>query len=252
MITLAIDRPEHTRLAAIEMTEDSRIASPATLSTSDIEAIGTIPTDLAEAAEARSDGQATVVIPLAETEWTKSIEKEFGQLADQAIQRKLSEHRLTAGFAPLADSYYMPQSFIHMQLASEIPQFPYDPARAQQLLGQAGWTRGSDGVLVDAAGQRFETESLLEHANKGEEPAVVLGDFNTLSKPKATEIRKLMESQGFTTPFPTDVATWRGAGLRFHADWIFVRGVRVIRSGVARPLNVSDHWPIWAEIELPI
>ncbi len=100
--------------------------------------------------------------------------------------------------------------------------------------------------------QHAQTESLLERVNKGEEPTVVLGDFNTLSKQKATEIRKLMESQGFSTPFSTDVATWRGAGLRFHADWIFVRGARVIRSGVARALNVSDHWPVWAEIELPI
>jgi endonuclease/exonuclease/phosphatase family metal-dependent hydrolase len=33
-----------------------------------------------------------------------------------------------------------------------------------------------------------------------------------------------------------------------HADWIFVRGVGIERWGVARPLNVSDHWPIWAEI----
>ena len=82
-------------------------------------------------------------------------------------------------------------------------------------------------------------------------PTVILGDFNTLSKQKAIEIRKLMESRGYTTPFPTGTATWRGAGLRFHADWIFVRGVRVNRWGVAKPLNVSDHWPIWAEIEIP-
>ena len=32
----------------------------------------------------------------------------------------------------------------------------------------------------------------------------------------------------------------------------FVKGVRVNRWGVARPLNVSDHWPIWAEMSLPI
>ena len=47
---------------------------------------------------------------------------------------------------------------------------------------------------------------------------------------------------------PTGTATWRGGGLRMHADWIFVRGVKIERWGVARPLNVSDHWPIWAEI----
>jgi endonuclease/exonuclease/phosphatase family metal-dependent hydrolase len=97
--------------------------------------------------------------------------------------------------------------------------------------------------------QHQQTDAVLKEAEKHNGPVVVLGDFNTLSKTKATEIKKLMESRNFGTPFPIDVATWRGAGLRFHADWIFVRGVRVTRWGVAKPLNVSDHWPIWAEIE---
>jgi endonuclease/exonuclease/phosphatase family metal-dependent hydrolase len=96
--------------------------------------------------------------------------------------------------------------------------------------------------------QHQQTEAVLEHADGHDGPSVILGDFNTLSKTKAVEIRRLMESRGYTTPFQTGTATWRGAGLRFHADWIFVRGVRVMRSGVVKPLNVSDHWPIWAEI----
>jgi endonuclease/exonuclease/phosphatase family metal-dependent hydrolase len=98
--------------------------------------------------------------------------------------------------------------------------------------------------------QHQQTEAVLQHADRHVGPSVILGDFNTLSKQKAVEIRKLMESRGYTTPFQTGTATWRGAGLRFHADWIFVRGLRVTRSGVARPLNVSDHWPIWAEVSL--
>jgi len=97
--------------------------------------------------------------------------------------------------------------------------------------------------------QHQQTEAVLQEARKHDGPVVVLGDFNTLSKQKASEIRRLMESHKFITPFPTDIATWRGAGLRFHADWIFVRGLRVNRWGVARPLGVSDHWPIWAEVE---
>ena len=96
--------------------------------------------------------------------------------------------------------------------------------------------------------QHQQTEAVLAEAQKHDGPTVILGDFNTLSKQKAVEIRKLMESHDFSTPFPTSIATWRGAALRFHADWIFVRGVRVNRWGVAKPLNVSDHWPIWAEI----
>jgi len=77
----------------------------------------------------------------------------------------------------------------------------------------------------------------------------VLGDFNTLSKQKCAETRGYMEALGYSTPFPTGTATWRGGGLRMHADWIFVRDLRISHWGVAKPLNVSDHWPIWAEIE---
>lgn len=98
--------------------------------------------------------------------------------------------------------------------------------------------------------QHQQTEAVLEQAAGHVGPSVILGDFNTLSKTKAIEIRRLMESRGYTTPFQTGTATWRGAGLRFHADWIFVRGVRAMRSGVVKPLSVSDHWPIWAEIQL--
>ena len=48
---------------------------------------------------------------------------------------------------------------------------------------------------------------------------------------------------------PTGTGTWRAGLLRLHPDWIFVRGPRVVRWGVARPLSVSDHWPVWAELE---
>src|SRR5262249_47507412 len=77
--------------------------------------------------------------------------------------------------------------------------------------------------------QHQQLETVLAHAEQHHGPTILLGDFNTLSKQKAIEIRRLMESRGYTTPFPTGTATWRGAGLRFHADWIFVRGLRVDR-----------------------
>ena len=100
-------------------------------------------------------------------------------------------------------------------------------------------------------GQLEQLESLIAEAEAFDGPALILGDFNTLSKRKAVETRNLLESHGYSTPFPTGTATWRGAGIRLHADWIFYRGVEISRWGVARPLNVSDHWPIWAEVALP-
>ncbi|MDQ2921280.1 MAG: endonuclease/exonuclease/phosphatase family protein [Acidobacteriota bacterium] len=99
-------------------------------------------------------------------------------------------------------------------------------------------------------GQLEQLELLIGEAEAFDGPALILGDFNTLSRRKAIETRNLLESHGYSTPFPTGTATWRGAGIRLHADWIFYRGLKITRWGVARPLNVSDHWPIWAEVDL--
>lgn len=99
-------------------------------------------------------------------------------------------------------------------------------------------------------GQIEQLEVVISQANKSKRPTIMLGDFNTLSRRKCIETRTLLESRGFSTPFRTGTPTWRGAGLRLHADWIFVRGLHVIGWGVARPLNVSDHWPVWVEVEL--
>src|SRR5438093_656147 len=37
-------------------------------------------------------------------------------------------------------------------------KYPYDLARAERLLTDAGWTRGADGSLMPALGQRFPIE----------------------------------------------------------------------------------------------
>jgi endonuclease/exonuclease/phosphatase family metal-dependent hydrolase len=99
-------------------------------------------------------------------------------------------------------------------------------------------------------GQLEQLEVIAQHAADSQGPAVILGDFNTLSNKKCLETRRFLEARGYSTPFRTGTATWRGAGLRLHADWIFTRNLTVSRCGVARPLSTSDHWPVWAEIEV--
>jgi endonuclease/exonuclease/phosphatase family metal-dependent hydrolase len=97
-------------------------------------------------------------------------------------------------------------------------------------------------------GQLAQLEAIATQTEATTLPTIVLGDFNTLSREKCIETREFLEARGYTTPFPTGTATWRTVGLKMHADWIFVRGVKIERWGVAKPLNVSDHWPIWAEV----
>jgi endonuclease/exonuclease/phosphatase family metal-dependent hydrolase len=99
-------------------------------------------------------------------------------------------------------------------------------------------------------GQLAQLEVIAAQAEATTLPTIVLGDFNTLSRQKCIETREFLEARGYTTPFPTGTATWRTTVLKMHADWIFVRGVKIGRWGVAKPLNVSDHWPIWAEVEV--
>ena len=102
---------------------------------------------------------------------------------------------------------------------------------------------------MGVGGQLAQLEMIAERASAATVPTIILGDFNTLSNQKCLDARRFLEARGYTTPFLTGTATWRGAGLRMHADWIFTRGLKIQRWGVARlVLNVSDHWPIWAEI----
>jgi len=99
-------------------------------------------------------------------------------------------------------------------------------------------------------GQLAQLETIVAEADKTSLPTIILGDFNTLSTQKCIQTRSFLEARGYTTPYPTGTSTWRGGGLLMHADWIFTRGVTIERWGVAKPLNVSDHWPIWAEVAL--
>jgi endonuclease/exonuclease/phosphatase family metal-dependent hydrolase len=81
------------------------------------------------------------------------------------------------------------------------------------------------------------------------EPCVVVGDFNTMTRESCEAVREFYESRGYASPLADDTATWRSGPIRHHFDWIFTRGLRVLRCGVARTRGISDHWPVWAEVE---
>ncbi|MDT7778487.1 MAG: hypothetical protein QOC99_999 [Acidobacteriota bacterium] len=104
---------------------------------------------------------------------------------------------------------------------------------------------------ANVAGQLEQHRTVLAHADRMSESGaiILLGDFNTITHEAQLAARAFLESRGYTTPLPTGTATWRSGLLRYHFDWIFTRGVRVLRWGVARVMGVSDHWPVWVEVE---
>jgi endonuclease/exonuclease/phosphatase family metal-dependent hydrolase len=102
---------------------------------------------------------------------------------------------------------------------------------------------------ASVVGQLEQHNAVLSLANSSLKPAVILGDFNTLSPTAREAARGVLEANGFTTPMPTGTATWRTGPYRQHYDWVFTRGVGVSRWGVARVRGISDHWPVWVELE---
>lgn len=104
----------------------------------------------------------------------------------QAIDRKTMADVLTQGIAPFADSWIPPDHELRPGVESAIPQFPYDPARAQQRLTQAGWIRGGDGVLVhNQTGESLDlvlriTQAQGASAGKEKEASIIRDNWQSV------------------------------------------------------------------------
>ena len=69
-----------------------------------------------------------------------------------AIDRKTMNDRLFDGKFPIADSWVSPLEHIH---SDDVARYPYDPARARQLLAEAGWRPGADGICRNGSGEKL-------------------------------------------------------------------------------------------------
>jgi peptide/nickel transport system substrate-binding protein len=96
----------------------------------------------------------------------------------QGIDRRTLADVMNPGLnAQIADSWIPPNHELRPDVESAIPQFPYDPARAQQLLAQAGWTRSSGGVLTNqASGEPFRFQLWNTQSSGAEREMNALAD----------------------------------------------------------------------------
>jgi len=104
---------------------------------------------------------------------TRAVRQGLYQAIDRAALVEVVSHSL----APVADSWYAPHDAVRREIQDAIPRFPYDAARAQQLLAQAGWSRDSTGGLVDGqSGERFDLELRANQGAGIEKEMNVIGD----------------------------------------------------------------------------
>lgn len=71
------------------------------------------------------------------------------------INREQIVQQLFQAKQPVAHTYLPPK---HPGYAQDVQKYPYDPARARQLLTEAGFSAGPDGILRDSQGRRMALE----------------------------------------------------------------------------------------------
>ncbi len=83
-----------------------------------------------------------------------------------AIDREAISQRLFAGKQPVAHTNVNPLDWIH---SDDIPRYPFDPARAAELLDAAGWRVMRSGVRHNAAGEKLSLELMTTAGNRSRE-----------------------------------------------------------------------------------
>jgi len=90
----------------------------------------------------------------AKAPWMRDVR--VRQAIARTIDRQLMVDTLLYGFSNPAYTSITPDLAAYRLLEQRgLPKFEYDPARAERLLNDTGWTRGPDRVFRNAAGQPF-------------------------------------------------------------------------------------------------
>ena len=138
----------------------------------------------------------------------------------------------------------------------DLPRAFWSPWRRSVVLGEIGaWIVASLHLevwpLVGAASRLAQTRALLDLVEEvdrgGGRPVVLAGDFNC--EPGSAPHRLLLR-RGFAPTLAGRQATWRFPGLPLHLDHIYARGARTVQAGVERRARGSDHFPVWADLEI--
>ena len=140
------------------------------------------------------------------------------------------------------------------------------------LLPNANWRNGQrriavqgttqiDDLVVDAYSVHTETmwmgaegrsEQLDAIASEMENdvgPAIVGGDFNTLTPQSLELLNERLSDAGFERASAATTPTF-DVGIGLTVDHLFARGFMVLDTGVWSATTASDHYPVWALLEV--
>jgi peptide/nickel transport system substrate-binding protein len=134
------------------------------------------------------------------------------------LDRQALVDAVVSGLTTVAHSALLPADPAYAALQKlGLPMYPYDRARGEALLDQAGWTRGSDGIRRNASGTIFR----YNHANVGEsdqdETLVIVdamkaggiaSDPNIIPETAADANEQRAKANGVARPAVADATYW--------------------------------------------
>jgi endonuclease/exonuclease/phosphatase family metal-dependent hydrolase len=86
-------------------------------------------------------------------------------------------------------------------------------------------------------------------------PAIVMGDLNTWEADAERKTFKLFSNAGLKTPFGPQATFSRKilfVPIEMKLDWVWLRGLEPVSYGIDKSVDISDHWPLWTNIKVPV
>lgn len=106
-----------------------------------------------------------------------ATERPVRQALWHAIDRQALVDTAAEGLSPVADTWFSPLNRLRTDVGDNAPRYPYDVRKAQELMSQAGWIRGADGILVhNQTGERFDYHVSIQE-EKSEQDQLIVADY---------------------------------------------------------------------------
>jgi len=109
-----------------------------------------------------------------------------------------------------------------------------------------------DTVWMIARWEKTQGEFLVEEVGKGDDMVILGGDFNTWNRSSIALLEKGLGNADLERVSKGSGYTFESSGLRLTLDHLFSGEVLDYQSGVYRQTDVSDHFPVWAELVIDV
>jgi endonuclease/exonuclease/phosphatase family metal-dependent hydrolase len=108
------------------------------------------------------------------------------------------------------------------------------------------------GVMISPTDRKKQTQAVIAAINPADDKCIIAGDFNTYAQIHIQAVTQALENAGFNLATKNTGWTYKYWYLLNHKtalDYIFYKGLELIKAGKISDRSRSDHLPIWADFK---